>query len=55
MAKKVRMKYEGETEEKMCGYACKVLVFALLTAVLFVGYSLNVMLGQLNKQKLNIL
>ncbi len=42
---KIREKYEDETEKRMCSFACKLLIFALLTAALFVGYSFSVLIG----------
>jgi len=42
---KVKNKYEGETDSKNCSYACRLLVFALVTAVLFVGYTFSQLIG----------
>ena len=42
---KVQKKYENESGKKMVGYAVNVLIFALVTAAIFVGVSITAMLG----------
>ena len=41
----IHMKYESETGRKLSGYAFWVLVLALVTAVLFVVFTFNMLLG----------